>query len=526
MPYKTAVMRPHRAVIKRGRGKSLRYEEVPLEGVLAALARDARALADLVEWQLRSEPDIARKVKEFSTERPGLSVAKVGEYMGFRLPKNTAPQPSGKSRFERMFQARVVSEALSWHERSAAEQGTSSRHVSQGWRRTASDIVPSDLVPKMPLSATDERYYRMSGDPPRSGEIVLDLVISGAWHRLYFQFDAERFSGAAKVCAPDIVVRRGRVQFNFAVEYEYNYSSIGAEYRIGVDVGVVHPATATVVNRRGEIVHTTTLSRRVNSLKNSIAATARQVRSLQAKNRPAEAALHRKANSKKKRELAVLIGQEVAELQHFWGNAVVVVEDLSWVTNTMQNGRWNRGEVVRWIEHFCGLNGGLVMRRNAAYTSQTCHRCGERGTLKARDFMCRNNDCDWCEITQDRDINAAANIAMRVKLDTVNKCVRTRNSRRKKKGVSRTKNVLRTPKTRQTLRYPGRDRTKSGPTPRRPRKRKVTAVHLPPKEVNNSSGTSGALRPTVSLDAPGEVSRAWDFNQLPDPVLELQKHRS
>lgn len=526
MPYKTAVMRPHRAEIKRGRGKSSRLEEVPLEGVMAALAHDAQALADLVEWQLRSEPGIARKIKEFSAERPGLSIAKIGEYMGFRLPENTAPQPSGKSRFERMFQARVVSEALSWHERSAAKQGTSSSYVSQGWRRTASDIAPSDLVPKMPLSATDERYYRMSGDPLRNGEIMLDLVISGDWHRLHFYFDTERFSGASKVCAPDIVVRRGRVQFNFAVEYEYNYSSIDADYRIGVDVGVVHPVTATVVNRRGEIVHSTTLSRRVNSLKNSIAATAKQVRSLQAKNRSAEAALHRKANSKKKRELAVLIGQEVAELQHFWGNAVVALEDLSWVSNTMQNGRWNRGEVVRWIEHFCKLNGGLVMSRNAAHTSQNCHCCNEKGTLKARNFMCRNNDCGWHEIAQDRDVNAAANIAMRVKLDTVNKCVHTRNSRRKKNGLSRTENVLRTPKTRQSLKYPGRDRTKTGPTQKRPRKRKVTVVHLPPKEVNNSSGTSGAPRPTVSLDAPGEVSRARDFNQLPDPVLEPQKHRS
>lgn len=142
MPYKTTLIRPHKAEVKLGRGKSTIYAQVSLEGVLAAIADDADRLAQLVEWQLNSEPDIGSKVKSYTEERSGLAVAKVGEYMGFTLPMGTIPGPSGQSRFERMFQARVVSEALSWHERSAAKRGESGKHVSRGWKRTASDIPP------------------------------------------------------------------------------------------------------------------------------------------------------------------------------------------------------------------------------------------------------------------------------------------------------------------------------------------------------------------------------------------------
>lgn len=62
-----------------------------------------------------------------------------------------------------------------------------------------------------------------------------------------------------------------------------------------------------------------------------------------------EAQLHREAALRKKRELAILAAQEIADLSHQWGNAVVAVEDLSWISNTMQNGRWNRSAFTQWL---------------------------------------------------------------------------------------------------------------------------------------------------------------------------------
>ena len=520
MPYKTAVLRPHKAEIKTGRGKSTTYTEVSLEGVLDAILCDATALTDMLEWQVGSDPDLRGVVSGFVKEHPSLSNAKVGEYLDYRLPKGLLPTPSGASRFERMFQARLVAEALSWNERSQVSVGERNGYASQGWKRTADDTRPTSLAPKLPLSATDEKYFKLVGNPLADGVFALDMVVCGVWHRLHFKFDCNRFSGASKICAPDVVAKNGRVQFNFAVYYPYHYNEVTSEYRIGIDVGKVQPATVVVVNTHGEIVHSTTLSRRVASLRNSIEATSRQVRSLQRKNRPYEAALHRKANIGKKRELAVLIGQEVAELQHAWDNAPVAVEDLGWVANTMQNGRWNRGDVVRWVEHFCSLNGGLVFRRSASYTSQVCHVCGSKGRLCDRDFTCVTENCTNHGTVTDRDVNAAANIAQRVTLDTVSKCVATRKRKRKAKGISGGQPRLQTPTTKQTLRYPGRDRTKTRPTPKRSKCRRHHS--LDSEGVSNNRGTSGALLPTVSLDVLGGVSRAWDCDKLPKCSLQLE----
>ena len=59
-----------------------------------------------------------------------------------------------------------------------------------------------------------------------------------------------------------------------------------------------------------------------------------------------EAQFHREAASREKRGLAILAAQEIAGLSRAWGNAVVAVEGLGWIRNTMQHGRWNRGALV------------------------------------------------------------------------------------------------------------------------------------------------------------------------------------
>ena len=152
-----------------------------------------------------------------------------------------------------------------------------------------------------------------------------------------------------------------------------------------MDVGINDYATVVVRDTKtGRIVHETTLSQRVHSLWNSVRASQRQVRDLKKKAATLlrdrqggmsaldEAQLHREAASRKKRELAILAAQEIAYLSHLWGNAVVAVEDLGWISNTMQSGRWNRGALVQWLTHYVSQNGGWVVavnprtRRNSA----------------------------------------------------------------------------------------------------------------------------------------------------------------
>ena len=158
-------------------------------------------------------------------------------------------------------------------------------------------------------------------------------------------------------------------------------------------------------------------------------------------------------------------------MSHAWGNAVVAVEDLGWVANTMQNGRWNRGELVQWITHYVSQNGGWVVAVNPSNTSQLCHMCGAKVSHPThKDSVCPEHG------EMDRDVNAAANIAARA-VPKVEKARKTRAKNRKLQPQQ----SLRTPVARNSLRYPGRDRTKSKPTPKRKenRPRVVGEVILP-----------------------------------------------
>ena len=153
-----------------------------------------------------------------------------------------------------------------------------------------------------------------------------------------------------------------------------------------------------------------------------------------------------------------------------WSNTVVAVEDLGWVANTMQNGRWNRGELVRWLAHYVSQNGGWVVAVNPANTSQLCYKCGAKVSHPTHEVsVCAEHG------TMDRDVNAAANIAARA-APRVEKARKTRAKNRKLRPQA----ALKTPVARRSLKYPGRDRTKSAPTPKRKnRPRVVREVILP-----------------------------------------------
>ena len=228
--------------------------------------------------------------------------------------------------------------------------------------------------------------------------------------------------------------------------------------------------------KTGRIVHETTLSQRVHSLWNSVRASERQVRDLKKRaatllhDRQArmaaldEAQLHREAASRKKRELAILAAQEIAFLSHVWGNAVVAVEDLGWIANTMQNGRWNRGEFVKWLTHYVSQNGGWVVDVRSFNTSQQCHMCDAKVSHPNRKLsVCPERG------VMDRDVNAAANIVERA-VQRVAKARVTRSKNRKLQPQA----SLRTPPTRDSLKYPGRDRTKNAPTPKRKNRRLIS----------------------------------------------------
>ena len=441
--------------------------------VMAQLTAEVQGISSYATYITRNDTQLWDELARITTTAP----AEAGRRAGVTMPEFLVTGKSGRSRKEKLVQYNVVTAFRSWQERIKAVNGESDKYVSQGWKRTVNDSAPTYGGDYINLGAVDKQYAVIENDDPfGDGEIVLKMVICGKWYRLIFRFDNARFT-EGKVTLPLIKIEDGKPVFIFSVATDNPVVQFSSDYTIGVDVGINDYATVVVRNSTtGKIVQQTTLSQRVHSLWNSVRASEKQVRQLREKaaqlldDRPYErqaimaardeADLHRAAASRKKRELAILAAQEIAYLSHFYGNAVVAVEDLSWITNTMQNGRWNRGELVKWLTHYVSQNGGWVVSVSAANTSQVCHVCGSEVTHPKH----KVSKCAKCGVF-DRDVNAAANIAARA-VPKVEKARKTRaNNRKLQEQV-----YLKTPIARCSLKYPGRDRTKNCPTPKRKKK--------------------------------------------------------
>ena len=446
--------------------------------VLVRLASEVRDISAYATFVVRNDEALGEELARVTATAPAVA----GRRAGVTMPDFLVSGKSGRSRKEMLVQHRVVTEFRSWQERVKAANGESSKYVSQGWKRTVDTSAPSYGEDYVNLGAVDRAYAVIENNTFTDGEIVLKMVIQGAWYRLIFDFDNERFT-EGKVTLPVIKVENGHPVFIFTVVTDNPVVQFSGDYVIGVDVGINNYATVVVRDTKtGRIVYETTLSQRVHSLWNSVRASERQVRDLKKKaatllhDRQArmsaldEAQLHREAASRKKRELAILAAQEIAYLSHVWGNAVVAVEDLSWIVNITQNGRWNRGALIQWLAHYVTQNGGWIVVVNSAHTSQQCHTCGSKVTHPTHEVsVCPEHG------TMDRDVNAAVNIAARA-VPRVAKARVTRAKNRKLQPQA----PLRTPVTRNSLKYPGRDRTKNKPTPRRKKNRQVSkGVILP-----------------------------------------------
>lgn len=455
--------------------------------ILTRLKEEIQSITAAAEWTLRNDIHLLDDIEKYNGFN---NASKIGISLGLELPQGVIPshkeshinyssgdisyedhtknvsKTSGNSRRQWLYHRRVADEATSWLERIKSFNGTSDKYTSSGWKRTAHIGTPCNIRDKISLSIVDKGYAYITNNPFKDGHICLRMVIDGQWYLLYFHFDASRFSEASKVCLPDITVKDNKVLFHFSVEYPYIYKDITSNYFIGVDVNISDYAVVSVIDKNGRVVHSTSLSRRVHSLSNSIKATSRQISSLHKKldktsvfdkqymDIKNEICLQRKKNSNKKKQLAIIAAGEIAYISHIWDNAVVAFEDLSWVKNTMSTGRWNRGELVKRTTEYVELNGGRVISVNPAHTSTQCYFCGSILTFKTW----KNAYCTQCKEDVDRDINASCNIGKRA----IPTACKMSSTRRKSKSYKRDKSKkdLRTPITKDTLSYKSTGRKK------------------------------------------------------------------
>ena len=480
---------PYAATDKHG-------QTLNLQNTLELLKQDIHLFTDITEWEITHT-----NLDNLNQLPLNLSPSTAARKIGITIDKQHKKGTSGFSRVEKIIGAKVVEELRSWNERNKVINNTSSKHITQGWKRTARATKPQNLKPKINLAYADSQYAKLENIDNKA--LILSIVIQGTWYKLYFEYD-NRFDNCDKITLPALHVNKdGKIVFTFVAQYNPIYPNFSDKYVIGIDVGITNYVTLSVIEvETRKPVYTTTLSRRAHSLANKIKKANKQVASLKAKGKDEEAALHREANSNRKKELAIIAAQEIAEVSFNWGNALVVFEDLSWVVNTMQNGRWNRGELVRRTIDMVELNGGRVLKVSASNTSRECYKCGGSVVFEGYHTVV----CD-CGLREDRDVNASANIGLRlVDSGVFKKCCVTRSGSGKGKGNSKNnkKNKQLVRRSRggvKRLKYPGRDRSKSAPTPKRPKKVKNKQVSREVREViENKCSARNNDDYTVALD--------------------------
>ena len=435
--------------------------------VLDGIRKDAELVAHYALQEM-TEQNLA-----LSTYFDSVKPAEAGRQMNLKLPAEVKKQfKSGASRLEKMFQEQVVTNLRSWTTRVEVMAQTSTKYVSAGWKRTASKSKPASMQPRLALSAADKQYREMTVAPER---IELTMIVQGQWIKIHFPTPPQLLEVGCESGVPDIWVDKdNRVVFGFHGKTNPGRPEFSERYVLGVDLGVKNPAAYVVWDTdKKEVVERSLLGQRARSLNNKIKRTQTQVASLQKKKRSKEAVSHREHLSNRRRELSILIAQELADASWRYGNAIVSFEDLSHIKNTMKYGRWFRGEVFRRTRDMVEADGGRVFKVNAAYTSQRCHVC--QSDLNMSNYS--SPVCESCGITHHRDLNAAANIAQRA---NVKKACETR-----RKHATKTKRVRKSKCHSKPLKHPG---TKNKPTPKAPQNQKKRTTHtrppLPSKEVS------------------------------------------
>lgn len=199
--------------------------------VLVSLASEVRDVSAYATYVVRNDEALADELARITAVQP----AEAGRQAGVTMPDFLATGKSGRSRKEKLVQYNVVTAYRSYEEQVKAASGESFKYVSQGWKRTVNGSAPSYGEDYVNLGAVDRQYAAVENNPFADGEIVLRMVIQGAWYRLIFAFDNKRFT-EGKVTLPVIKVEDGQPVFIFTVVTDNPAVQFSGNWVIGVDV--------------------------------------------------------------------------------------------------------------------------------------------------------------------------------------------------------------------------------------------------------------------------------------------------
>lgn len=182
--YKAFTVRPSHILDLNG-------ELLDSASIMSQLAAEVRDISAYATYVVRNDVTLGERLVQAGAVQP----ATAGRRAGVTMPEFLVTGKSGRSRKEALIQHNVVTSYRSRQERIKAIEGTSSKYVSQGWKRTVDASAPSygdgDFIN---LGAVDKQYAVIENDPVVAGEIVLRMVICGQWYRLIFSFNNKRFT--------------------------------------------------------------------------------------------------------------------------------------------------------------------------------------------------------------------------------------------------------------------------------------------------------------------------------------------
>ena len=437
-----------------------------------------------------------------------------GNVLGINLWEETdlSEELSNKSRVDRFVAASVITSA----------RGTDTRKTK--WESKINNLLYGTEVVKM--SAGDSRTVRPN--PTKPGKVLdfsivdkayakfvsktrttltYDVVCKNRWVRIVFAIP-KHLQEAQFFAAPKLAWNnKHELSVVVTGQWEKQRYKLSDRYIIGIDVGIVHYVTYAVYDMiENKIVETGRLS---NTIGKEMSVREKKIRTqinnmyekiiklkqpnifgyISEKNiekiehLAEEIARQRKGLSRLRKEKAILASNELSAISIRYGNAALAHENLTWVANTMQHGRWNCGELFSRINDKFEKCGGHTVWVNAAYTSQTCFNCGNKSLKineEGKDFYQLPNSrfmfCEACETTIDRDENACGNIATRAvelikKLNTSRAKSATEYTKQPEIKVAKKSYVPQYIRKQQSEKDKNKkkdkDRTKNTPTPKR-----------------------------------------------------------
>lgn len=444
-------------------------QEISIGTIQNKFTKTIKTVQTMVEWGRKSNSQDAeyyKAINDKANPETGEILPnqnnEIGRILKYRYQEYLPEEMLVKSRVERLINHNHISDDKTMGKKWKAFYND--EYISQGWQRTLK-MTPPTASPSINLGAVNNLYSSMT---IKESIIELHTVVYDIKAILHFKIpDYYIQQDYKKISLPIISLNKSNeISYHFSFEFDRQFPEISSKYVIGVDAGINYPYVASVVDTQTKkVVKTVLPSQRVMSLARDIRITKEQISNLKKKLINAdknnndykywvcknEIEQERCGLKKKRREFAIVIGQEIADVSVNYDNAIVAVEDLSWVRNTMQNGRWNHGEQVKWLRHYCDLQGLLCYTVNARDTSQLCSVCDSRIVHKSDRLVF----CNSCKIELDRDVNASINIAKRVINSAVKSSV-TRSStiKRKKKSKAFKNPVVRVPSRKNTVRNP------------------------------------------------------------------------